>query len=70
MLVGGFFDLEESGVVKIGIEVSGTLDVNGASGNEVQFVSNASSPAPGDWTGIQLLSGSAGTLDFAEICPN
>lgn len=34
-----------------GIEVWGTLDVNGASGNEALFTSDAGSPAAGDWGG-------------------
>ena len=50
-----------------GLSVSGTLDVNGAVGNEVLFASDAAVPAAGDWTGLYLDSGSSATLDNAVI---
>jgi flagellar hook assembly protein FlgD len=48
----------------------GTLDVNGASGNEVTFTSQAATPAAGDWKGIKFKdrpAADASTLDYAII---
>ena len=49
------------------LSVTGTLDVNGVSGSEVSFLSDADTPAAGDWTGLVLGSASSGTLDYATV---
>jgi parallel beta-helix repeat protein len=50
-----------------GLEVFGTLDVNGASGTEVVFTSDAGSPGTGDWREVELQSSAVGTIDEATI---
>ena len=46
----------------VGIEVQGQLDVNGVVGNEVRFISDAGTPAAGDWQGLNFSSSGTGTI--------
>ena len=47
--------------------VNGTLDVNGTSGNHVEFVSAKTSQAAGDWERIEIKSGGEATIDYAVV---
>lgn len=48
------------------LTVAGTLDINGTSGNEVEFISSASSPVEGGWYGIRVTGGTT-NIDHAII---
>ena len=52
---------------KLDFLIQGSLDVNGASGSEVVLTSDAAVPAAGDWSGVRLVTGSTGTLDWATV---
>jgi hypothetical protein len=51
------------------VAATGTLIARGTAAKPIAFTSNASSPAPGAWTGIQFLTtpSSASALDHVEI---
>ncbi|NNF08147.1 MAG: T9SS type A sorting domain-containing protein [Candidatus Eisenbacteria bacterium] len=46
--------------------ISGTLDVNGTSGNEVEFISAVTSPAEAEWYGLRVTAGTT-NIDNAII---
>lgn len=50
-----------------GIGASGTLIAEGVDGNPVTMGSAATTPAPGDWTGVEYLPGGSGWLAYTNI---
>jgi len=50
-----------------GLDVLGTLTVQGTATQPVTFTSAAVSPAPGDWYGIRYEAGSSGGMSYATV---
>jgi parallel beta-helix repeat protein len=50
-----------------GVEVLGRLEVNGTSGHEAVFRSDAATPVKGDWQGLALRGSGVGSIDHATI---
>lgn len=54
--------------VGVGATSKGTLDVNGTAADPVEFVSDATSPAAGDWLGLVFSTHDAGsTIEHATV---
>jgi len=53
----------------IEVETTGTLIARGTAASPIEFTSSATSPAPGDWTGIQFLGApsAASVIDHALV---
>ena len=68
---GATLTLEQGTIVKFannkGMEVAGTLIVNGRDFTNVLFTANSGTPTPGFWDGIDILAGGQATIQHAHV---
>ena len=63
LVVGGGMTVLGNG----GLDVQGTLTVQGVQTQPVLFTSASASPQPGDWPGVRYEAGSAGSMSYTTV---